>query len=93
MSSASPIPDYHLTPHAIRELQRRALDEATIRSVLALPEQRFAVRKGREILQSRMMLLGKEYLVRVFVDTDRKPPEVVTAYRTSKVRKYWRRDG
>jgi len=26
--------------------------------------------------------------VRVFVDVDREPPEVVTAYRTSKVEKY-----
>jgi hypothetical protein len=30
------------------------------------------------------------YLVRVFVDVDRDPPEVVTAYRTSKLPKYWR---
>jgi hypothetical protein len=28
--------------------------------------------------------------VRVFVDVDRAPPEVVTAYRTSKLAKYWR---
>jgi hypothetical protein len=29
-------------------------------------------------------------LVRVFVDVDRKPAEVVTAYRTSRIAKYWR---
>jgi hypothetical protein len=29
------------------------------------------------------------YLVRVFVDVDRDPAEVVTAYRTSKISKYW----
>jgi hypothetical protein len=33
---------------------------------------------------------GSEYLVRVFVDIDRTPAEVVTAYRTGKVFKYWR---
>jgi hypothetical protein len=33
---------------------------------------------------------SKTYLVRVFVDIDRSPPEVATAYRTSKVEKYWR---
>ena len=32
----------------------------------------------------------REYLVRVFVDLDRDPPEVVTVYRTSKIDKYWR---
>lgn len=31
------------------------------------------------------------YLLRVFVDVDRDPPDVVTAYRTSKIEKYWRR--
>ena len=34
----------------------------------------------------------QEYLVRVFVDIDRVPAEVVTSYRTSKVSKYWRDD-
>jgi hypothetical protein len=32
----------------------------------------------------------KAYLLRVFVDADRIPPEVVSAYRTSKIGKYWR---
>lgn len=42
------------------------------------------------MLQSRIELKGRIYLVRVFVDIDRVPPEVVTAYRTSKIEKYWR---
>jgi len=32
--------------------------------------------------------LINNYLVRVFVDVDRTPEEVVTAYRTSKIEKY-----
>ena len=32
------------------------------------------------------------YLVRVVVDVDRNPAEVVTAYRTSKIAKYWREE-
>jgi hypothetical protein len=44
------------------------------------------------VLQSRLVDAdaGTEYLVRVFVDIDRRPAEVVTAYRTSKIAKYWR---
>jgi hypothetical protein len=34
----------------------------------------------------------QKYLLRVFVDVDREPPDVVTAYRTSKIDKYWRAD-
>jgi hypothetical protein len=30
------------------------------------------------------------YLARVIVDIDRRPAEVVTVYRTSKVARYWR---
>jgi hypothetical protein len=33
---------------------------------------------------------GRIYLIRVFVDVDRRPAEVVTAYRTGKLEKYWR---
>jgi len=33
---------------------------------------------------------GKEYLVRAFVEINRDQIEVVTAYRTSKIEKYWR---
>ena len=35
---------------------------------------------------------GVKYLVRVVVDVDRNPAEVVTAYRTSKIAKYWREE-
>lgn len=67
------------------------LDEAVVQQVLANPEQRILVRPGREVAQSRLDTAGRRYLLRVFVDTDRSPAEVVTAYRTSKVDKYWRR--
>jgi type I restriction enzyme R subunit len=59
---------------------------------VASPEQTHEVRPGRIVLQSRTVpspRLGRQ-LVRVFVDVDRQPAEVVTASRTSKVEKYWR---
>jgi hypothetical protein len=33
---------------------------------------------------------GRRYLVRVIVDVEQDPPVVVTAYRTSKIEKYWK---
>ena len=88
---AHPVRDFVLTPHAILELRRRNLDEAMVREVLAYPEQRLVLRSGREVVQSRLEFGGRRYLFRVFVDVDRSPAEVVTAYRTSKIEKYWRR--
>ena len=87
---ASAMPPYRITPHAVFEMNRRGLDEATVAGVFSAPEQRYRLRVGRDVLQSRVAFSDKLYLVRVFVDVDRTPPEVVTAYRTSKISKYWR---
>ncbi len=86
---AEPIEHWVLTRQAEEEIAGRSLDLATVAAVLAGPEQRLSVRPGREVLQSRFAQEGKTYLIRVFVDVDREPPAVVTAYRTSKVGKYW----
>jgi len=90
--SPTPITDFVITDHAASELRRRGLSEDMVRLVLANPEQGEQIRPGRVVLQSRMVipLEGREYLIRVFVDVDCKPAEVVTAYRTSKISKYWR---
>lgn len=87
----NPIIDYVITEHAASELERRGLSEETVREVISSSEQELAVRPGRIVLQSRIDMgkPSKKYLVRVFVDIDRKPAEVVTAYQTSKISKYW----
>jgi hypothetical protein len=73
-------------------MARRRLSQQTVDLVLIAPEQRLEVRPGRVVLQSRVRAgtLGRIYLVRVFVDMNTSPPEVVTLYRTSRVTKYWR---
>ena len=86
---AEGITAYVFTAHARFELARRGISEDLVRRVLAAPEQRLIVRPGRAILQSRTMIEGRMYLVRVVVDVDRQPAEVVTVYRTSKVARYW----
>ena len=40
----------------------------------------------------RALTVPKKTLVRVFVDVDRHPAEVVTVYRTTKISKYWREE-
>ena len=91
---AKPITRYRLTDHAKDEMVRRQISEEDVAKVLAAPEQTETVRDGREVYQSRLAS-GEPpitYLLRIFVDTDRQPPEVVTVYRTSKITKYWRAD-
>jgi len=87
-----PVTDYIITPHARFEMERRGIDTESVREVMAAPGQRRNVRPGRDVLQSKLSLgkPPKMYVVRVFVDVDRKPAEVVTVYRSSKVTKYWK---
>jgi hypothetical protein len=75
-------------------MERRQITEAEIARVLAAPEQTEMARPGRAVYQSRSEFGGpsQTYLLRVFVDIDQRPVEVVTAYRTSKVEKYWRNE-
>ncbi len=89
---AEPLKDYVITDHASLEIERRGLSEEIVRGVLAAPDQRYEVRAGRDVFQSRASVgkPPKPHLLRVFVDVDRRPAEVVTAYRTSKIDKYWR---
>ena len=79
-----------LTDHGRGQLAARTISEAEVRQVLADPESVTEARPGRVVAQA-VLSTGeppRDYLVRVFVDVDRDPPEVVTAYRTSKISKY-----
>ena len=94
MAKLTAVTAYRITDHAKDEMARRQISEAQVAQVLTAPEQSETVREGREVYQSQFELgePPQRYLLRVFVDVDRQPPEVVTVYRTSKIGKYWRRE-
>jgi hypothetical protein len=79
---SDPIGEFAISGHA----------DDMVQQVVAAAEQRFPVRDGRVVLQSRVTMgtPTKMYLVRVVVDIDRRPAEVVTVYRTTRVNRYWR---
>jgi hypothetical protein len=89
MPIESAITEFRLADNAQFEMARRQISEADIAQVLSVPEHMETVRPGRMVFQSRLESgdPGRGYLLRVFVDTDRPPPKVVTAYRTSRVEK------
>jgi hypothetical protein len=61
-----------------------------VERVLESPEQNTAVLENINCYQSRVEISGKQYVLRVLVNETVQPPVVITAYRTSKIRKYWR---
>jgi len=75
-----------ITGHARSQMARRQISEQELRQMLNNPEEILSVREGRVVAQG----MSRDYLLRVFVDVDRDPPEVVTAYRTSNIDKYRR---
>jgi len=92
MPTPGAIDDFIFADHALFEMKRRGISESEVAQVLAKPGQSETVRAGRVVYQAKFNLGAppKVFLLRVFVDIDRHPPEVVTAYWTSKVEKYWR---
>lgn len=78
------IRDATITEHAAGQMAKREIPRGDVQRVLALPDEVLDVRPGRVVAQA---VLGHQ-LLRVFVDVDRHPPEVVTVYLTSKIDKY-----
>jgi len=76
------------TPHARLQVAARGLAESDVEGVLRAPQQVRTVRAGRVVVQAEKEISGKAYLLRVFVDVDRDPCEIVTAYKTSKIERY-----
>jgi hypothetical protein len=68
------------------------LEEARVLVVATDPEQTVELGRGREVRQSRVEGSGEDspYLIRVVVDVLHEETVIVTAYRTSKIGKYWR---
>ncbi len=74
--------------HASKQCAFRNLSETAILTALAGPDEVRPVREGRIVAHKTVMESGKPYLLRIFVDVDRKPPEIATVYKTGKIDKY-----
>ena len=83
--------DFNLSQHAEEELVRRRIPRIFLDEVLQHPAQIVGQHGLEKVYQSRLDFGdGKIYLVRVIVDDTVSPAIVVTVYRTSKIKKYWR---
>ena len=82
-------PDAFLTPHAREQIRRRSIAVESVLAVAATPEQVIPVRRGRVAAQSRERVAGRSVLLRVIIDLDGPRAAIVTAYRTTRIAKYW----
>ena len=77
-----------IKPAVRQKIEDHGLTIEDVQAVLAAPGQKLPGVAGRLIVQSKV----DRFLIRVVVEHDRDPPEVVTAYRTSNIAKYWQVD-
>jgi len=78
-----------LTDHAEFEIGRRNIKIQDVKQVFEKPQQKIMLENDREIWQNRVSDGGREYVLRLVIDT--KPVlKIVTVYRSSKIEKYWR---
>ena len=76
--------------HAANQINRRGITPKDVYEVLANPLSITPSREGRVVIQGLVIseISRKSALLRIFVDVDRNPPVIVTAYKTSKLEKY-----
>ena len=80
-----------LSRHALDEMKRRAIPDRLLQSVLHHPQQVVPEYGGKQAYQSQLDFGGdRVFLLRAIVNDAVDPAVVVTVYRTSKIRKYWR---
>jgi len=82
--------EYQLSGHVQIELVRRGIPLAVMESVLLAPEQKVPELGDVVCFQSVVEVNQKRYLIRVLVNESVSPAKVVTAYRTSRIEKYWK---
>ena len=89
-----PMMDVLISDHARFEIVRRQLSEEVVRSVAQNPQQVVKLKKERKVCQSKYYdsTTGREMLLRVICEERHNLLFVVTAYRTSKIDKYWQKE-
>lgn len=74
-----------IKPAVRQKIEDHGLSVEEVEAAIRAPEQQVPGHSGRLVMQSR----AGRFLIRVIIEQDRDPPEVVTAYRTRDIQKYW----
>ena len=77
--------------HAEIELKRRKIEKENVANVIKNPQQKFRT-NDKWVYQSKYFDVQskKEMLLRVFIKEGMNGLKIITAYKTSKIKKYWR---
>jgi len=80
-----------ITSHARLMMGRRQIGEEDVLYVAASPQQVVSLQGARMVYQSRLhdSIEGKEMLYRIILEQREEEVIIITAYKTSRIDKYW----
>ncbi|MEA3222439.1 MAG: hypothetical protein U9P49_04670 [Thermodesulfobacteriota bacterium] len=73
-----------------KKSKRRGISQKCTRETINSPAQIVDGYGGRRVAQRKYMVRNKEYLLRVVYEEKKEAYEVVTAYLTSQIGRYWK---
>ena len=81
--------DFAISKHAREQMLLRGIHEETVFEALLEPDKIEDEGDGQLVYQKKLPFSdGKNYLLRVFVNSGKRPKTVKTVYKTSKFSKY-----
>jgi hypothetical protein len=80
--------EYKLSKHAVERIIDRRIDIQVIDEVIQNPDNQINENECTKIFQKKITIESKLYLYRVYLNLCKKPPLVITAYKTTKIEKY-----
>ena len=78
---------FQFSLHSLEQLAKRNITKETVLWIIDNATEKLLI-EGISIYQGIINENEKNYLIRVFVNEDKTPPVIITAYKTSKLDKY-----
>lgn len=78
---------YQFSLHSVEQLAKRNITQEMALWVIENVAEK-TIQDGVTVYQNMILENNKTYLIRVFVNEDKTPPLIITAYKTSKTQKY-----
>ena len=79
---------FNISKHARDHMKLRGIEESVVWDILIKPDEPI-ITDDKTIYQSVIIEAGRQYLIRIFVNHLKVPKMVITAYKTSKIGKYY----
>jgi hypothetical protein len=82
--------NFSISKHAVVEMARRQISLEQLESLMNHPDQIMEAHGGLVCYQGLSTKNGKPGLLRVIINDASNPKNIVTIYRTTKIKKYWK---